>query len=184
MTNFELIFIALGLAMDAFAVSVSNGLAAKHLRVLDALKFGIFFGFFQMMMPLLGYLAGCLFSDYIRALDHWVAFFLLGYIGIKMIVDAKENDEPVCNTSLRMLLILSVATSIDALAAGITFAFMENVSIFLAVSLIGGITFVLSTAGALLGKRIGGFLGNKAQIAGGILLIFMGAKILVEHLFF
>ena len=186
MTAYELILTAIGLAMDAFAVSLSNGMVIQNLRVKDALKFGIFFGFFQMLMPLLGFLAGKLFSEYIMALDHWIAFVLLGYIGLKMIVDAKKGeDEASGSTEFRVLLILAIATSIDALAAGITFAFMPiAMGIWAAVGVIGLITFLLCTLGALLGKRAGDALGCRAQIVGGAILICMGIKILIEHLFF
>ncbi len=182
MSNLELILIALGLAMDAFAVSVSNGMAISNLRLRDALKFGIFFGAYQALMPLIGWAAGRMFSDYIIAFDHWVAFVLLCYIGIKMIMEAGDEDSASGNTCFRVLLVLAIATSIDALAAGITFAFMP-VSIWKCISVIGLTTFVLSTAGVLLGKRIGEALGKHAQIGGGVLLILMGIKILVEHLF-
>lgn len=178
----ELIMIAVGLSMDAFAVSVSNGMVIPNLRLRDALKFGVFFGFFQMLMPLLGWAAGRLFSSYITAFDHWVAFVLLGYIGIKMIIDAiRGEDETTGNTSFRIMLLLAVATSIDALAAGITFAFM-SVNIWFSIAVIGSVTFTLSTVGALLGKRAGNALGQRAQIVGGAILILMGVKILLEHM--
>ncbi len=179
----ELFLIAVGLAMDAFAVSVSNGMAIPNLRLRGALKFGLFFGFFQMLMPYIGWLAGQLFSHYITTFDHWVAFVLLAYIGIKMILDAKNGEEASGSTKFKVLLILAIATSIDALAAGITFAFMPG-NIYYYVGVIGITTFVLSTFGALIGKRAGCALGSRAQIAGGILLVFMGLKILIEHLFF
>ncbi len=182
----ELLLIAIGLSMDAFAVSVSNGMVIQNLRLKDALKFGFFFGLFQMLMPLLGFLAGRLFSGYIMSLDHWVAFILLSYIGTKMIVDVIRGDGETASgsTQLRVLLILAIATSIDALAAGITFAFMPFMclSIWGCVSVIGLTTFLLSTFGALIGKRAGEALGNRAQIIGGIILISMGLKILIEHL--
>ncbi len=181
MTFIELCLISLGLAMDAFAVSVSNGMVISNLRLCDALKFGLFFGFFQMLMPLIGWTAGRLFSDYITAFDHWVAFILLAYIGIKMILDAKNGEEASGSTKFKVLLVLAIATSIDALAAGITFAFMA-VNIWFSIFIIGFITLVLSTAGALLGCRAGCALGSRAQIAGGILLVGMGLKILIEHL--
>ncbi len=184
MTIYELLLTALGLAMDAFAVSLSNGMVIKKLRAKDALKFGFFFGFFQMLMPLIGFLAGKLFSEYIMALDHWIAFALLGYIGLKMVLDARgECETATGSTEFRVLLILAIATSIDALAAGVTFAFME-MNIWLSVSIIGLLTFALCTAGVFMGKRAGCALGNRAQTAGGIVLILMGLKILIEHLFF
>ncbi|MGN1059127.1 MAG: manganese efflux pump MntP family protein [Clostridia bacterium] len=179
----ELILIAVGLAMDAFAVSVSNGMVIQHLRLRDALKFGLFFGFFQMLMPLLGWAAGRMFNTYITAFDHWVAFVLLAYIGVKMILDARHGEEAAGSTRFRVLLVLAIATSIDALAAGITFAFM-SVNIWFCIVVIGLITFCLSTFGALIGKRAGTALGRHAQTGGGALLVLMGLKILIEHLFF
>lgn len=186
MRLYELILIALGLAMDAFAVSVSNGMAIPKLRLRDALTFGIYFGVFQALMPLLGWAAGRLFSDYITAFDHWVAFILLAYIGMKMIREAREDDgeEPCGCTHYKIMLILAIATSIDALAAGITFAFLPETNIWFSIAVIGGITFLVCTLGALLGKKIGKTLGGHAQTAGGALLIAMGVKILIEHLFF
>jgi len=181
----ELLLIAVGLAADAFAVSVSNGLAMCRLRLYDALKFGLFFGIFQMLMPLIGWAAGRLFSDYVMAFDHWVAFVLLGYIGLKMVLDAVRGEGEACSgdTGFKTMLILAIATSIDALAAGVTFAFMK-MNIIFAISVIGGITFCLSALGVLIGKRAGEKLGGKAQLIGGLLLIAMGVKILIEHLFF
>ncbi len=183
---YELIFIAVGLSMDAFAVSLSNGMVIQDLRLKDALKFGFFFGLFQMLMPLIGWAAGRMFADYITALDHWVAFALLGYVGVKMIIEAVKGDDAATgSTQIKVLLILAIATSIDALAAGITFAFMStNFSIWSSVITIGLITFCLCTLGALLGKRAGTALGSRAQIAGGVVLVLMGCKILIEHAFF
>ncbi len=184
MTIYELLLTALGLAMDAFAVSLSNGMVICKLRAKDALKFGFFFGFFQMLMPLIGFLAGRLFSEYIMMFDHFIAFILLGYIGLKMVLDARgEGECATGSTEFRVLLLLAIATSIDALAAGVTFAFME-MNIWLSVSIIGLLTFLLCTIGVFLGKRAGKALGNRAQTAGGIVLMCMGTKILVEHLFF
>ncbi|MBE7035072.1 MAG: manganese efflux pump [Ruminococcaceae bacterium] len=179
----EIALIAVGLSMDAFAVSVSNGMAISNLRLRDALRFGLFFGFFQALMPLLGWLAGSLFSTYIISIDHWIAFGLLAYIGGKMIRDSRESDEPCGCTHVRILIILSIATSIDALAAGITFAFMP-INILVSILIIGSITFALCTLGALLGKQIGSKVGRHAQTVGGAVLILMGIKILIEHLFF
>ena len=181
---FELIMIAIGLSMDAFAVSVSNGMAIPDLRMKDALKFGFFFGLFQALMPLIGWAVGRLFSSYITTFDHWIAFVLLGYIGAKMILDATHGcEEASGSTRFGVLLVLAIATSIDALAAGVTFAFLP-INIWFCISLIGLITFVISTAGALLGKCAGCALGSRAQIFGGIILIAMGFKIVIEHLFF
>ena len=182
----ELILIAIGLSMDAFAVSISSAMTIDKLRYRDAAKFGIFFGAFQALMPLTGYLAGKTFSQYIVALDHWVAFILLGFIGGKMLYEAikGEEEETADNPlSFKVLLVLAIATSIDALAVGVTFAFMQ-INILSSVLLIGLITFVISTVGALIGKKAGNLLGHRAEIAGGIILILIGAKILIEHLFF
>ncbi len=184
----ELFLIAIGLSMDAFAVSISNGMAICNLRLKDALKFGFFFGLFQAFMPLIGFLAGHLFSSYIINLDHWVAFILLAYIGGKMILDViRGEDKEVCgSTQIRVLLVLAIATSIDALAAGVTFAFLPTMcmNIWGCVGVIGVTTFLLSTFGALIGKRAGDALGSRAQVVGGIILVAMGCKILIEHLFF
>lgn len=178
----ELVLIAFGLAMDAFAVSVSNGMTMPKFRLRNAFKFGIFFGVFQMLMPIIGWATGRLFSFYVIALDHWIAFILLGYIGVKMIREAMQGEEEVTgDTSFCVMLILAIATSIDALAAGITFAF-SDLNIWFSVGIIGLITFVLCTFGVIIGKRASASLGNWAQIAGGSLLILMGIKVLVEHL--
>ena len=187
MTFTELFMIAVGLSMDAFAVSVSQALTCPNLKRTDAFKFGIFFGGFQALMPLLGWLFGTLFSKYVVAIDHWVAFVLLGYIGIKMILDATvlKDDEDTKELDLKLLLVLAFATSIDALAVGVSFAFMKDMATGIAGSVltIGIITFVLSALGALMGKKIGTSLGNKAQIIGGAILVIMGTNILFQHLF-
>ena len=187
MTYIELIITAIALSMDAFAVSVSQALTAPNFKKIDAIKFGIFFGGFQGLMPLSGWLFGRLFSNYVTAIDHWVAFVLLVYIGIKMILDATilNDEKSPKNLNLKLLIVLSFATSIDALAVGVSFAFMKEIafSITAAVLTIGSITFTLSSIGALLGKKLGKRLGSRAQIAGGIILIIMGSNILIQHLF-
>lgn len=182
----ELVLIAVGLSMDAFAVSICNGMAVENLRLRDACKFGLFFGFFQATMPLIGYFAGKAFSGYVSAVDHWVAFALLAFIGGKMLYEAVKGDGEKCVSNplqFKVLFTLAVATSIDALAVGVTFAFME-MNIWLSILTIGAITFVISTFGAMIGKKAGVFLGSRAEIVGGLILVFMGAKILIEHLFF
>lgn len=181
----ELVLIAVGLSMDAFAVSVCNGMAINRLRFRDACKFGVFFGVFQALMPLIGWAAGKTFSQYVTAVDHWIAFVLLAFIGGKMIYEAVKGDEGAAEDPLRfrVLFVLAVATSIDALAVGVTFAFMQ-MAILPSILTIGAITFVLSTFGAFIGKRAGLLLGNRAEIVGGVILILMGGKILIEHLFF
>ncbi|MBQ3554103.1 MAG: manganese efflux pump [Clostridia bacterium] len=187
MELWELFLLAVGLSMDAFAVSVCNAMTIDNLRKRDAAKFGLFFGLFQAGMPLIGWLCGCAFSSYVIALDHWVAFVLLSFIGGKMILEAVRGEEAECRENplaFSVLFVLAVATSIDALAVGVTFAFMPELSVLPSVALIGVVTFVISTFGALLGKKAGSALGTKAELVGGLILIGIGVKILVEHLFF
>ncbi len=181
----ELVLIALGLSMDAFAVSLGKGMCMDRLRPRSALLIAMFFGGFQALMPLLGWLLGSQFEQYITAVDHWIAFGLLGFIGGKMIYDVwKANREPdTCDFDLRLreLLLLAVATSIDALAVGITFSFLR-IAILPAASLIGSITFAVSFAGVFIGSKFGTKLKSKAEFLGGAVLILIGAKILLEHL--
>ncbi|MEA5014686.1 MAG: manganese efflux pump MntP family protein [Candidatus Limiplasma sp.] len=183
----ELVLIAVSLSMDAFAVSMCKGLGMKTLRYAHGAVIALFFGVFQAVMPLIGWLLGKQFERYIASVDHWIAFGLLGYIGWKMIWDATHEQEesgfcPVDqNIHYKELFILAVATSIDALAVGITFAFLQT-PIFPAMLLIGGITAVLCFGGVLLGHRFGIRYQKKAQVAGGTVLITIGLKILLEHL--
>ncbi len=179
----ELLLIAVGLSMDAFAVSICKGLATKDLKIRHMAVVGLFFGGFQALMPLAGYLLGTQFKDYIDAVSHWIAFGLLLFIGINMIRESRnEHCENVGDTfSLKSLTLLAVATSIDALAVGVTFAFLQ-VEIVPAVSLIGIITFVLSAAGVKIGNIFGTRFKSKAELAGGIILIGIGLKILLEKL--
>jgi len=184
MAEFITIFvIALGLAMDAFAVSIVSGSAYRQLNVKHALRMAAFFGGFQAFMPLLGSLAGLTFREHVAAFDHWVAFGLLAAIGGKMIYEsfkikrAEKNYDP---TSLLTLLALAVATSIDALAVGITLSLIAT-SIIIAVAIIGLVTFVLSYLGVCIGKRFGHFFESKIEILGGIILIAIGLKILLQH---
>ena len=183
----ELFLIGVGLSMDAFAVAICKGLGMRKMRWGQGGVIGLFFGGFQALMPLAGWLLGRQFEQYITSIDHWIAFILLGFIGGKMIWDAfHEEDEAPCGQNrfdLRELLILSVATSIDAMAVGITFAFLQ-VNILPAVELIGCTTFCLSLAGVWLGCRFGSRYKNKATLAGGIILCLIGLKILLEHLGF
>lgn len=183
MDIFTLFMLAVGLSMDAFAVSVCKGLAMKRVTVEKAAVVGLWFGGFQALMPLLGYLLGYRFSERISAIDHWVAFGLLGLIGAGMIKEALEGEEEAADASLdvKTMFMLAVATSIDALAVGVTFAFM-NVQLLPAVSLIGIVTFFLSAAGVKVGNVFGMRYKTKAEAAGGVLLIGLGAKILLEHL--
>lgn len=182
----ELILIAVGLSMDAFAVAVCKGLNMTRINYRHGFLIALFFGVFQALMPLLGWLLGTQLSDYITAIDHWVAFFLLLFIGGKMVLDTfgdGEGEDGCTDTlNIRELLILAVATSIDALAVGITFALLQDTNIVLSVTLIGVITFALSFAGVLIGNKFGNKFEKKAQLAGGIILILIGAKILLEHL--
>ena len=181
----ELFLIGVGLSMDAFAVSVCKGLAMPKLRWGQGTVIALFFGGFQALMPLAGWALGRQFERYITSVDHWIAFILLGFIGGKMIWDAfHEEDGAPCGQTrfdLKELLVLSVATSIDAMAVGITFAFLR-VQILPAVGLIGCTTFCLSLAGVWLGCRFGSRYKNKATLAGGIILCLIGLKILLEHL--
>lgn len=178
-----LITLAVGLAMDAFAVSVCKGLALRKITLGNAAFVGLWFGGFQALMPLLGYFLGVQFKDYITTFDHWIAFGLLVILGGKMIKEAFSTEETPANSSLsaKTMVVLAVATSIDALAVGITFAFLE-VNIVAAVCLIGCITFLLSAVGVKIGNVFGTKYKRKAEIAGGIVLILLGIKILLEHL--
>lgn len=179
----ELIILSVGLAMDAFAVSICKGLAMKKMKWKNAIIIGLYFGIFQAIMPLIGYLLGVRFQSAITSIDHWVAFVLLVGIGANMIREAmsKEKEEASDSIKVKDMLILAIATSIDALAIGITFAFLE-VNITLAVSLIGIITFIISVIGVKVGNIFGDKYERKAELAGGIILIGLGIKILIEHL--
>ncbi|MDD6208349.1 MAG: manganese efflux pump MntP family protein [Clostridiales bacterium] len=179
----ELFILAVGLSMDAFAVSVCKGLAMKKINCKKAFVVGGWFGGFQALMPLIGYLLGNRFKNYITSIDHWIAFVLLGLIGINMIKEAlgKEEEEADDSLGLKTMFVLAVATSIDALAVGITFAFL-NVRIVEAVSLIGITTFVISCIGVKIGNVFGIKYKSKAELAGGVILVLLGLKILLEHL--
>ena len=179
----ELIILSVGLAMDAFAVSICKGLAMKKMKWKNAIIIGLYFGIFQAIMPLIGYLLGVRFQSAITSIDHWIAFVLLVGIGANMIREAmsKEKEEASDSIKVKDMLILAIATSIDALAIGITFAFLE-VNITLAVSLIGIITFIISVIGVKIGNIFGDKYEKKAELAGGIILIGLGIKILIEHL--
>ena len=185
MTFFELFLIGIGLSMDAFAVSICKGLSMQKIDKKYTLCIGLFFGGFQALMPLTGYLLGSRFSGYIERFDHWIAFVLLALIGFNMIKESREEEEeekPYAGVNFKELLILAVATSIDALAVGITFAFLPGTRIVPAVALIGTITFAFSAAGIRLGSVVGLRFKRKAEFAGGGILILLGTKILLEHL--
>lgn len=179
----EQIFLAIGLAMDAFAVSICKGLSVKKIKPRHLVITGLYFGGFQALMPLIGYFLGINFREYIESVDHWIAFVLLSIIGANMIKEALSKDEEAHTDdfSFRSMLPLAVATSIDALAVGVTLAFL-NVNIASSVSLIGVITFVISAVGVWLGKIVGCRFKSKAEFTGGAILIIMGVKILLEHL--
>ena len=178
----ELIILSIGLAMDAFAVSICKGLSVKKVKPKHYLIVGGYFGGFQALMPLVGYLLGISFQQFIVSIDHWIAFILLGIIGINMIKGSFEDDENVnASFSFKDMLPLAVATSIDALAVGITFAFLQ-VNIALAVTLIGVITFIFSAVGIKIGVIFGDKFKNKAELLGGVVLILIVLKILLDHL--
>lgn len=178
----ELILIAVGLSMDAFAVSVCKGLSVKKLSMKHAVLAGFYFGGFQFLMPVIGWLLGYRFEHIITSYDHWIAFILLAMIGFSMIKEAlSESEELNDDFSFKTMLMLAVATSIDALAVGITFAFLE-VRIIPASGLIGITTFCLSAAGIYIGHAFGLKYKAKAELAGGAILILIGLKILLEHL--
>ena len=181
----ELFVIAVGLSMDAFAVSVCKGLAMPKMNWKGALLVGLYFGGFQAAMPLFGYFLGSSFSLAIRAYDHWVAFILLAVIGANMIKESFSKDEECPNADLdvKNMVLLAIATSIDALAVGITFAFL-HVQIVPAITFIGVTTFILSVIGVKIGNLFGAKYKSYAEIAGGIVLILLGTKILLEHLGF
>lgn len=179
----SLFLIAVGLSMDAFAVSVCKGLATPKYKLKYSIICGAWFGGFQALMPTVGYLLGVNFKKYITAIDHWIAFVLLALIGFNMIREALKNDDEGADPSFtaKSMLLLAIATSIDALAIGITFAFL-NVNIVAAVLFIGVCTFVISAAGVKIGSVFGTRFKSKAEIAGGAILIILGLRILIEHL--
>lgn len=180
----ELLLLGVGLSMDAFAVSVCKGLAMKKATLKAELTCGVWFGGFQALMPLIGFYLGTLFAEAIQAFDHWVAFGLLALIGGNMLKEAfgAEEECPCADLSVRTMFLMAVATSIDALAVGISLAMVGNVNIWAAVSLIGVTTFALSAVGVAVGNVFGSRYEKKAEMAGGIILILLGVKILLEHL--
>ena len=179
----ELMLLAVGLSMDALAVSICKGLAMDRVTLGRMVLVGLWFGGFQGLMPLLGWLLGSRFSLYITAIDHWIAFALLAILGINMLREARSGDTEEASASLgfRVMFAMAVATSIDALAVGITFAFLR-VDIVMSVGLISATTFVLALAGVVVGHRFGARYEKAATIAGGIVLVLIGTKILLEHL--
>ena len=182
----EIIILSIGLAMDATAVSMTNGMNDTQIKIKKIVLIGLTFGIFQAIMPLLGYLFGTLFVEFIEQIDHWIALALLGFLGFQMLregLSKKDEEEKVKELGIKMLFIQGVATSIDALAVGISFASL-GVNIVYAVLSIGVITTMLSIIGVLIGKKFGDLLNNKASILGGIILISIGIKIFIEHMFF
>ena len=185
----ELLLLALGVSMDAFAVSICKGLAMKKATLKAGLTCGVWFGGFQALMPTIGFFLGTLFADAIQAVDHWVAFVLLAVIGVNMLKEAFEKEEECgccqdadADLSVKTMFIMAVATSIDALAVGISLAMAGNVNIWLAAALIGAFTCGMSTMGVKIGNVFGARFEKKAQLAGGLILVLLGAKILLEHL--
>lgn len=183
MSIIEIILISIGLGMDAFAVSICKGLSMKKMNWKKAFIIGAYFGVFQALMPFIGYELGINFKDAIQEIDHWIAFFLLASIGINMIREAlkKEDDDANDDVGFKTMIVLALATSIDALAVGVTFAFLE-VQIIIPIIMIGIITFAMSVIGVKIGNYFKDKFKDKAEILGGIILIGMGAKILIEHL--
>lgn len=184
MSLIELLLIAIGLSMDAFAVSIGKGLSVCHLRPRHSMSVGLWFGGFQAMMPLIGYALGASFASLMSAYDHWIAFVLLGIIGANMIKEAfskEEKSDP--DFSFKTMLIMAIATSIDALAIGVSFAFL-GVNIFTAAIVIGITTFLFSVAGIKIGNLFGCRYKSKSEFIGGVVLIIIGTKILMEHLLF
>ncbi len=183
----ELLLLALGVSMDAFAVSICKGLAMKRAGIRECMTCGVWFGGFQALMPLIGFFLGTLFAEAIEAIDHWVAFVLLGIIGFNMLKEAFAKDCDCCeehdaDLSVKTMFVMAVATSIDALAVGISLAMAGNVNIVLAVLLIGAFTCGMSAVGVKIGNVFGSRFEKKAQAAGGFILIALGLKILLEHL--
>lgn len=190
----EVLLAAFALAMDAFSVAVTSGIILKKPTFRASAKIGLYFGGFQFLMPCIGFFLGCIFADLIKTYDHWIAFLLLSFIGGKMIWEAiseKDEDEDVKNPlDTKLLVMMAIATSIDALAVGVTFAGLgmgifsmsvHSLSLILSSGIIGIIAFILSGIGVHIGAKFGNLFGNKAEILGGLVLIGMGIKILIEH---
>ena len=183
MSTLELFVLAVGLSMDAFAVAICKGLSVKKLSPKHAVVTGLYFGGFQGIMPLIGYFFGKYFKDIIINVDHWIAFILLGFIGFNMIKESRESAEELNDSfNFKAMFPLAVATSIDALAVGVTFALILENGILSAISFIGVITFSFSCVGVCIGRVFGAKFKSKAEAFGGIVLILMGLKILLEHL--
>ncbi len=179
----EVVLIAIGVAMDSFAISICKGLSMKKMSWKKACIVGAYFGIFQALMPLIGYFLGTSFESLVTQIDHWIAFVLLAFIGGKMLKEAFDKDTEGCNDSIdfKTMVVLAIATSIDALAVGITFAFLK-VNLPLAILMIGIITFIICVIGVKIGNKFGDKYERKAEVVGGLILILMGIKILLEHL--
>ncbi len=178
----SIILLGIALAMDAFSVSVTDGMLIKNIRTHDALKVGLFFGFFQFLMPCIGIFVSSFASHYIEAVDHWIAFCLLSFLGIRMIIESHSMHElPKNPLSSSTLTVMAIATSIDAFAAGVTLAATQT-PLILSSAIIGITAFICSFFGVFIGNRFGDFLGSKAETTGGIVLILIGLKTLIEHL--
>lgn len=187
MSYLVLLFISVGLAMDAFAVSISNGICYRKAGTKEAFKTALVFGGFQTLMPIIGYFAGLRIKGIVESIDHWIALILLSFIGINMIIEGLKSmkalkdlaDKPYCTS--KDLLVQGIATSIDALIVGVSFAMMDT-NIFVAVSFIGLVTFVFCLLGVPIGKKFGSLIGERAEIVGGLILIAIGVKIFLEHI--
>ena len=178
----EIFFIGIGLAMDAFAVSICKGLSMKKIKWKNAAIIAIYFGVFQAFMPSIGYFLGNSFNDSVKIIDHWIAFILLSFIGLNMIRESFEKEEESNDSvDFKTMIVLAIATSIDALAVGVTFAFFK-VNLYLSITVIGIITLILSLIGFIIGNKFGDKFQNKAELTGGAILIIIGLKILLEHL--
>lgn len=182
MTLLEILLIAIGLAMDAFAVSICKGISLKKMNWKKAIIVALYFGIFQALMPVIGYILGSAFEVFVTKIDHWIAFALLAFIGVNMLKDAFTNNTDNLNENVdfKTMIILAIATSIDALAVGITFAFLQ-VNIAISSVIIGIVTFIISIIGVKIGNKFGDKYERKAEVVGGFILIFMGIKILLEH---
>lgn len=189
MSGFEIFLLGVGLSMDAFSVAICKGLGMRKVNKKQCFIIALFFGGFQALMPFIGWALGSTFAEKIVKFDHWIAFILLLYIGGKMIIDAikewKETDEKAevmdAPLNIKELFIMAIATSIDALACGVTFSFSENFNILRAITIIGCTTFVISAGGVYIGNIFGSKYKAKATLVGGIILVFLGVKILLEH---
>jgi len=182
MTIITLFILAIGLSFDTFAVSISSGIARKHIVFKEAFIIASVFGFFQASMPVLGWLGGVSIKTYIESFDHWIAFGLLGIIGVKMIIESFKNEEEKQFNPLnpKVMITMAIATSIDALAVGVSLAIVE-VNMLFAFLIIGFVTFLVAMLGMLFGKKIGGKLGRRMEILGGVILIAIGIRIIAEH---